>query len=226
MRALLLWCVTLTALVIAPLLAPSLLFAADSVTHHLRISKPDPGIESSVSTGEALLLSSEETVTDWARLKSDALVSKSGMILPKGLLLECSLEHGNGEKECCKGYSAALYCLKDQDHDGRFDKVQIVAGGRPVEHLMTPYEIVPQPDPEKPRWKKELIFQGAAAGVLHLTYREYSADWSKPDVATDLVYDVSPSGPTEVAYKGSRVIFSSVTGNRAEYKIAAAGFAK
>jgi hypothetical protein len=180
-------------------------FAAppDSVIHHLRLSKPEIGVEAAVASGEPLLFASEETVVDWARLKSDVLVSKSGMILPKNLLLECDLEHGSGEKECCKGYSAALYCLKDLDHDGKFDKVQIVAGGRPVDHLFAPYEIVPQPDPEQPRWKRELLFQGAAAGVLHLTYHQFPADWSRPDVSNDLVYDVAPAGPTEVTYKGA-----------------------
>jgi hypothetical protein len=216
-----------TAVAILVIALSSSLAAAptDSVIHHNRLASPEIGSESTVSSGEPLFSSSEETVTEWARLKADALVSKSGMILPKGLLLECSIEHGSDLKECCKGFSAALYCLKDLDHDGRFDKVQIVVGGRPVEHLNAPYEIVLQPDPEQPRWKRELIFQGAAAGILHLTYRQYSSDWSHPDVSNDLVYEIAPSGSTEVAYRGVHVVFESITGNSVRYKLAS-GFAK
>ncbi|HEV7504914.1 MAG TPA: hypothetical protein VGS07_08390 [Thermoanaerobaculia bacterium] len=214
-------------LLAAPLLLihPVPAISDDTVSQHLRVSKPEIGTEATVASGEPLLVASEETVLEWARLKSDTLVSKSGMILPKDLLLECSLEHGTGPKECCKGYGAALYCLKDLDHDGKFDKVQIVAGGKAVEHLFAPYAVVLLPNPDHPRWKRELIFQGVAAGVLHLTYREYSADWSHPETSSDLVYDVAPSGPTDVTYKGAHIVFTSITGSQAQYQVAA-GFAK
>jgi hypothetical protein len=200
-------------------------FAASSASRVSRHAEPAVGSEATVATGEPLLSVYEQTEVEFARLKSDALVSQSGMILPKNMLLECDIEQGSGLTECCKGYKAALYCLKDLDHDGKFDKVQIVGGGRPVEHRYVPYETVLQPDTDQPRWKRELVYQGAAAGVLYLTYRQFSADWSRPDVSQDLAYDIAPSGSTDVTYKGAHIIFTSIDGNSAHYKLAA-GFAK
>lgn len=200
-------------------------FAAGPVSHVTRQTEPEVGSDATVATGDPLLTAYEQTEAEFAKLKSDARVSQSGMVLPKNTLLECDIEHGSGLTECCKGYEAALYCLKDRDHDGKFDKVQILGGGRPVEHLYAPYETVFQPDTDQPRWKRELVYQGAAAGVLHLTYRQFSSDWSRPDASQDLAYDIAPSGSADVSYKGAHVIFTSIDGNSAHYKVAA-GFAK
>src|SRR5258708_3627587 len=100
--------------------------AAGSVSHVTRHAEPEIGSEATVATGAPLLSAYEQTQVAFAKLKSDALVSQSGMVLPKNMLLECDIEHGSGLTECCKGYKTALYCLKDLDHDGKFDKVQIL----------------------------------------------------------------------------------------------------
>src|ERR1700681_4595869 len=94
-------------------------FAAGSVSHVTRHAEPEVGSEATVATGEPLLTASEQTVVEFARLRSDALVSKSGMVLPKNILLECDIEYRSGLTECCKGYETALYCLRDLDHDGK-----------------------------------------------------------------------------------------------------------
>ena len=156
-------------------------FAAGSVSHLSRRAEPEAGSDATVTTGEPLLSVSEQTEVEFARLKADALVSRSGMVLPKDMLLECDIEHGSGLTECCKGYKTALYCLKDLDHDGKFDKVQIVGGGRPVEHLYAPYETVLQPDTDQPRWKRELVYQGAA-------------DWSSPSHVSPVLRRLVPAG--------------------------------
>ena len=144
--------------------------------------------------------------------------------MPKGTLLEGEFEGSGGQKEYCKGFETALYCMKDRDGDGSFDKVQILGGGRPPEHFSARYELIYQPTDE-PGWKKELVYQGVASGVLRLTYREYTNNWTTPTASQDLSYDISPTGSTEVLYQGARLVFSSATGNNASY-IVTSGFRK
>ena len=206
--------IALLALLATPLMA-------DSVTRQNREVIPPVGTEAEVGTGDPILVSVNRLEIEFARLKADTRVSQSGMMLPKGLLLQGDLELGSGQKEYCKGYEAALYCLKDRDGDGAFDKVEIVGGGRPVEHLTARYDLVYEPATEGHGWRMELIYQGASAGVLRLTYREFSSDWTRPTAVQNLSYDISPSGETAVTYKSARLSFSSVTGNGARYTILA-----
>jgi len=194
-------------------------FSEDVVTRFVRHKEPDLGVPAKAAPGDQIYVEYEQTETMWAKLKSDARVSESGMILPKGLLLECDIAHGSGQTDCCKGYEAALYCLQDRDHNGRFDKVKILGGGRPFEYVSAPYEIVYQPKDDLPRWRKSVVYQGVAGGVLHLTYEEISN--GAPKSTRELTFDVAKDGPTDVVYQGLHLVFSTVDSAHVEYSVTA-----
>lgn len=154
-----------------------------------------------------------------SKLKNDMRVSHSGKVLPKGLMLEASIEVGSGIKEYCAGYDTALYCLQDRDKNGSFDKVQIVGGGRPLESVSGGYNLEHQPVDDLSAWRKEILYQGASAGVARFTFREYGSDWTTPKVSQDLAYDLSPDGSTEIVYQGARIQILRANSNGVRYKV-------
>jgi hypothetical protein len=195
---------------------------AESVTRTHRETRPAVGAEAEVATGDVLLVAFEREEIEFARLTSDVKVAQSGKVLPKGLVLEASLEVGSGRKEYCKGVDTALYCLQDRDNDGLFDKVQILGGARPLPRISGHYALEYQPGEDRSGWRRELVYQGAAAGVVRLTYNEFGADWSQPRMSQDLAYDVPPSGAIEVVYKGAKLQFLEATSNSARYRVVSA----
>jgi hypothetical protein len=200
------------------------LFAAPSVSGDsaTRVNKgvsPALETENEAGTGDVVFSEFERSEVEFAKLKSDVRVSHSGKVLPKGLMLEASIEVGSGIKEYCKGYDTALYCLQDRDKNGSFDKVQIVGGGRPLESVSGGYILEYQPVDDLPAWRKELLYQGASAGVARFTFREYGSDWTAPKVSQDLAYDLSPDGSTEIVYQGARIQILSANSNGIRYKV-------
>lgn len=206
------------------LVATSAQLDAEPVIRVNRGVSPAVGTEATVGTGDVLFTEFERQEVEWARLRSDTRVAQTGLMMPKGTLLEGEFEGSGGKKEYCKGFETALYCMKDRDGDGSFDKLQILGGGRPPEHFSARYELIYQPTDEH-GWRKELVYQGVTSGILRLTYREYTNDWTTPTVSQDLSYDISPTGPTEVIYQGTRLVFSSATSNSASYTVTS-GFRK
>ena len=177
--------------------------SGDSVTRVNKGGSPALETESEVGTGDVVFSEFERSEVEFAKLKSDIRVSQSGKILPKGLILEASIETGSGQKEYCKGHDTAFYCLQDRDNNGSFDKVQIVGGGRPLESVSGGYILEYQPVDDLPAWRKELLYQGASAGVARFTFREYGSDWTTPKASQDLAYDLSLDGSTEIVYQGA-----------------------
>lgn len=192
---------------------------SDTVTRAVRRAEPPLGVETEVTTGDVMLVQFERSEIEFAKLKHDVRVSKSGMVLPKGLLLEASIEVGTGRKEYCKGYEAAFYCLQDRNNDGSFEKAQILGGGRPAPNFSARYELEYKPAAELSGWRKELLYQGAAAGVLRITFREFGNDWSIPKTSQDLTYDLVAGDSTEVVYQGARLQILSAASNGARYKV-------
>lgn len=193
--------------------------SGDSVTRVNKGGSPALETESEVGTGDVVFSEFERSEVEFAKLKSDIRVSQSGKILPKGLILEASIETGSGQKEYCKGHDTAFYCLQDRDNNGSFDKVQIVGGGRPLESVSGGYILEYQPVDDLPAWRKELLYQGASAGVARFTFREYGSDWTTPKASQDLAYDLSLDGSTEIVYQGARIQILSASSNSVRYKV-------
>lgn len=205
----------LVTLVLA--LGSTAVLADDVVARFTHESKPQVGSVATAGPGEVLYLEYEQNETRFAKLKNDARVSQSGMTLPKGLMLECDIAHGSGSVDCCKGYETALYCLQDRDHDGKFDRVKIVAGGKPLEHLFTPYETIWQTSESAPHWRKSLTYQGSAGGILRATFQ---GDGSGSGSQThDLSFDLAKEGATDVFYEGMHLMITKVDASRIEYTV-------
>ena len=89
-------------------------------------------------------------------------------------------------------------CLEDADKDGDFDK----PGKDPetLKKIDVPYELVEEFfDASSEGFRSELVFQGIAAGVLRLAYREFVNDMARPAFTQVLTYDYS--GPTTLAFQ-------------------------
>lgn len=196
----------------------------DSVTRVNKGSSPALEAESEAGTGDVVFSEFERSEVEFARLKSDIRVSQSGQILPKGLILEASIESGSGRKEYCAGHETAFYCLQDRENNGSFDKVQIVGGGRPLKNVSGGYILEYQPVDDLPAWRKELVYQGASAGVARFSFREYGSDWATPKLSQDLAYDLASEGGTEIVYQGAKIQVLSATSNGVRYKVLS-GFA-
>ncbi len=193
----------------------------DSATRVNKGSRPTLGTESEAGTGDLVLSEFERSESEFAKLKSDIRVSQSGKVLPKGLVLAATLRLASGRKEYCRGFDTALYCLEDSDDNGSFDKVQIGGGGRPLANISGGYLLEYEPVDDLPAWRKDLLYQGAAAGVARFTFREYGSDWTTPKVTQELTYDLSPEGSTEIVYQGARIQILSATSNGVRYKVVA-----
>jgi hypothetical protein len=54
-------------------------------------------------------------------------------------------------------------------------------------------------------YRKEIVYQGAAGGILRLLYREYTNDLVRPAFIQELTYDYSGAESLRVAVKGVRL---------------------
>jgi hypothetical protein len=68
-------------------------------------------------------------------------------------------------------------------------------------------------------FKSELVYQGVAAGVLRLLYREYSQNLARPAFQQDLTYTLEAAGPTEVGFRGLRLEVLSADNSRIRYRV-------
>ncbi len=54
-------------------------------------------------------------------------------------------------------------------------------------------------------FRNEIVFQGAAGGILRFLYREFGNDMARPAFSQELTYDFPGDGSLEVAVKGARL---------------------
>ena len=90
-------------------------------------------------------------------------------------------------------------CWEDKDDDGDFDKVGRDPDSGKKSDL--PYELTEvQFEPELSGFRSELVFQGVAAGVLHLAYREFIDDMARPAFTQQLRFDYQ-GDPMTIAFQ-------------------------
>lgn len=70
-------------------------------------------------------------------------------------------------------------------------------------------------------YHKEIVYQGAASGVLRLLYREYVDDLAREAFSQELTYDYNPDDPEplEIAVKGARITVLSAGNSGIKYKV-------
>lgn len=67
--------------------------------------------------------------------------------------------------------------------------------------------------------RAEILYQGAAAGVLRLMYREYTNELARPAFAQELTYDLAGAMPLEVAVQDARLEVLAAGNDGIRYRI-------
>lgn len=112
-------------------------------------------------------------------------------------------------------------CLADRRSQGEFDSFVLVGvlNSRLLYRWFKPLDL-PAPVPYAPKvvplsnkageaigdtyLKREVLYEGAAARVLRLHYREFVNDMARPAFSQELAFDLAASGPTIAVVKGAR----------------------
>lgn len=68
-------------------------------------------------------------------------------------------------------------------------------------------------------FKSELVYQGVAAGVLRLLYREYSENLARPAFQQELTYTMEAEGATEVGFRGLRLEVLEADNSAIRYRV-------
>jgi hypothetical protein len=68
-------------------------------------------------------------------------------------------------------------------------------------------------------FRKEVVYQGAAGGVLRLLYREFVNDLARPAFSQELTYDIPDGGPLTVFVKGLKMTVHSAGNEGMAYTI-------
>jgi hypothetical protein len=117
-------------------------------------------------------------------------------------------------------------CVIDANNDGAIDRVSFndVGGAKDV-NPPVPYELAPVQVSPNPRlgegddFKKELVFTGATADTITISYREYVNDLARPAFTEQLTVPLSKSFPQEIAVKGHVFSLSSLDGMGLHYTV-------
>ena len=115
----------------------------------------------------------------------------------------------------CKRDGGAFRCLVVKEGDLFTHRYTIakdaVAGTRSKLHKPVSFERVQVPltgeqasDLGYRLYRKEIVYQGAAGGVLRLMYREFGNDYARPAFSQELTYDIG-NEPLTVSVKGVKI---------------------
>lgn len=88
-------------------------------------------------------------------------------------------------------------CFEDKEGDGVLNRNLATGRGVSLDYKEEMVRVTSRAS----GFRYELVYQGAAAGVLHLLYREYVDDLSRPAFSQELVYDLSGGFPLEIVFK-------------------------
>jgi hypothetical protein len=204
----------------------------------LRRSGASPAIGASAHAvqGEPIYTELEILVQRAARLLEDAVVGPR-VTLAKGTVLL-----GFAERDVQR------FCRLDPDHrtlgireptwvclipgeNGRFVARYLVPDGKPAGRRRNLDKAVRFEGTEVPMpaaaatelsaeglFRKEIVFQGAAGGVLRLLYREHYGD-GRPALSQELTYDLVPDGPLTVAVKAARIEVLQAGNEGIQYRV-------
>lgn len=186
-------------------------------------SVPELQQPATAGVGEALYSETQGVERVSARATGTQVVTKQGgRILPGAVLYG---EVIDGKTVYCAdvfsvGGGFAYLCMLDKDQDQRFETIVAKRYKQPKDLIVDlPYERLRVPVTTAPTTRRELVYQGAGGGVLRLLYREYSGDLARPAYTQEAAYDLSPDGPTEVAFKGVRIAVASAGNSEMVYRV-------
>lgn len=110
-------------------------------------------------------------------------------------------------------------CFGDENSDMRFEKMQI-AGTLVGYSVDVPYEAGASGEHELVQaggFRRELLYQGVAGGIIKLLYREYRDDFARPAFFQDVSYDYEPG--MIVSFKGARFEVREANGEQTSFKV-------
>jgi len=112
-------------------------------------------------------------------------------------------------------------CLYDTDMDGKFDRTDanVVFTSRKLKEPV-PYVFVEVPQlAGGSEFRQTLTYLGSAAGVLRVSYREFSGDMARPAFTEELTFPLEKSFPQTIRWRETRITLLASTAEGLRYRI-------
>jgi hypothetical protein len=211
-------------------------------TEDKSVRAPEPGSgDASVGPGDSMYAERHQTLvslmSNTAVLKQEFnLPGRKGVRLPPDtslanffltnpnqptVYMRCSQAHTSIKQSLLSGpiFNSAI-CFRENAGFlvPHFFKKYVIPPG-----VRLKYELIPQVLESALRGdgSKEILYQGVGAGVLRLTYREYTGeDMARPAFTQEVTYDMAKDGPTEVLFKGAHITILSAGNTEVRYRVA------
>jgi hypothetical protein len=195
-----------------------------SYANHL-IRKPELNSKATVSAGGEVFSSAEVKTVKGAKLTGTA---SWGRDYPAGTVL-IPVSSKAAFKACVALDGTVIPnspCFLDDDGDGVFDRDAFSQTSSASKMKSpAPYELADIPVSGRGALKRVILYQGADAGTLKLSYREFSDDMARPAFNEELSIPLAKEFPQKVAAKGVVITVFKIDGMGLTYQIdSAAGF--
>ncbi|WP_451982875.1 hypothetical protein [Azospirillum endophyticum] len=115
------------------------------------------------------------------------------------------------------GVPGANACLRDSKGDGHFDQVDHTGASWGIAQTQ-PITYRPTEIAQPGGFKVELLYEGIAANVVNITYREFAENMIRPAFQQDLKYTLAKPNE-EISFRGARIVIHSATNNQIDYTV-------
>jgi hypothetical protein len=226
-----------TRIAAAAVLAASVAGAAIAQTAHREVGqKPEAGVDSVVTIGSPLLKRYNMIVVPGVILERDVDVDlgmQGDVRISAGSPMKAETDTPKKLRVCTVAkdtYTNMMNqtggaCLTDRDRDGNFDSVsaQSIMGTTKLLKEPVPYTVTGVPEGfGENNHQVVLIYQGAAAGTLRLSYREFSNDMARPAFTEELSFPIEGTYPQTITWRDTRITLLGLGGDGLRYRIEAA----
>jgi hypothetical protein len=183
------------------------------------------------SQGDPVYSEILEVLTDRIRLLDDAIIDDD-FTIPLGTELEAGPSDSelsgycqtDREKKVLGMKAPRVVCLEEEKNGAFTGQTRQTIGAIIVRRtrlkLPVKFErikgVVSGPTP----FRREILFSGAAAGVLRMVYREFANDLARPAFTQELTYDL-PAGnaPLDISIKGARIQITEASNSGLTYRV-------
>ncbi|WP_419826829.1 hypothetical protein [Sphingomonas sp.] len=223
-----------TRIAAAAILAAFVAASAPAQSAHREVGqKPEPGVESVVTIGSPLLKRYNMIVVPGVILERDVDVDlgmQGSIRISAGSPMKAETDTPKKLRVCTVAkdtYTNMMNqtggaCLTDRDRDGTFDSVsaQSVMGTTKLLKGPLPYKLSDVPENAGANnHQATLIYQGAAAGTLRLSYREFSNDMARPAFTEDLSFPITDAYPQTVTWRDTKITLLALSSDGLRYRI-------
>jgi hypothetical protein len=208
-------------------------FDSSAVGQHRIVAKPDPGTEAVATIGSPILERFDmpvAAVTKALTISEDIHVSlgiQGKIDIPAGSALEVVKDRPL--KACTvaqdtysdRVITTSRACLYDRDMDGRFDRTDAEAfftGRNPKQPVAYAFVDVPV-HVGGSDFRQTLTYLGTTAGVLRISYREFSGDVARPAFTEELTFPLEKSFPQTIRWRETTITLLGITPDGLRYRI-------